>query len=164
MYLLAVLSRHAQDLIDGRSDGAVAFVEVLARAGLVCVVAVHGHVAAVGVVYAVGLAGRPDQLLDAVALADVGHQLDQGAVCCVGHSVTQRMTTGYDRLKMLNLVFWKKSHTLQGAAMAVNVSYDTAIDYHGDFIMLVAFFRDLITYEELKGNQKIALKSRFAVL
>ena len=77
----------AQDLIDGRSDGAVAVVEVLARAGLVGVVAVHGHVAAVGVVDAVGLVGGPDQLLDAVALADVGHQLDQCGVGCIGHGV-----------------------------------------------------------------------------
>ena len=69
-------SARAQELIDGRSDGAVAVVEVLARAGLVGIVAVHGHVAAVGVVDAVGLVGGPDQLLDAAALANVGYQLD----------------------------------------------------------------------------------------
>ena len=72
---------------------------------------------------------------------------------------TERMRTGQDRMKLMSLVFWKQSHTLQGAAMAVNISYDTAIDYHGDFIMMVAFFRDLITYEELKEHQKFALKS-----
>lgn len=87
-------SAGAQDLIDGRSDGAVALVEVLARAGLVGVVAVHGHVAAVGVVDAVGLVGRPDQLLDAVALADVGHQLDQCGVGCIGHGVGVLGVTG----------------------------------------------------------------------
>jgi hypothetical protein len=65
----------------------VALVEILARAGLVGVVSVDGHVAAVDVVHAVGLVGRPDQLLDAVALADVSHQLDQGAVRCIGDSV-----------------------------------------------------------------------------
>ena len=80
-------SAGAQDRIDGRSDGAVALIEILARAGLVGVVAVHGHVAAVGVVDAVGLVGGPDQLLDAVALADVGHQLDQCGVGCIGHGV-----------------------------------------------------------------------------
>lgn len=77
---------------------------------------------------------------------------------------TERMRTGQDRMKLMSLVFWKQSHTLQGAAMAVNVSYDTAIDYHGDFIMMVAFFRDLITYEELKEHQKFALKSHDPVV
>lgn len=80
-------SARAQESIDGRSDGAVAVVEVLARAGLVGIVAVHGHVAAVGVVDAVGLVGGPDQLLDAVALANVGYQLDQCSVGCIGHGV-----------------------------------------------------------------------------
>lgn len=74
-------------------------------------------------------------------------------------AVTEQMRTGADRLTLMNLVFWKQSHTLQGAAMAVNVSYDTAIDYHGDFIMTVAYFRELITYDELKASQKFALKS-----
>ncbi len=78
--------------------------------------------------------------------------------------VTERMRTGEDRLKLMDLVFWKNSHTLQGAAMAVNVSYDTAIDYHGDFIMTVAYFRDLVTMDEMKEHQKFALKSQKDVL
>ena len=77
----------AQLGVDGLRDGTVALVEVLARAGLVGVVAVYGHIAAVGVADAVGLVGRPDQLLDAVTLADVRHQLDQGVVGLVGHCV-----------------------------------------------------------------------------
>ena len=72
---------------------------------------------------------------------------------------TERMKTGRERLKMIDMVFWKKSHTLTGAAMALNISYDTAIDYHGDFIMLVAYHRDLIDPEDLKPSQKFALKS-----
>ena len=79
-------------------------------------------------------------------------------------AVTEHMRTGADRLKLLNLVFWKQSHTLQGAAMAVNISYDTAIDYHGDFIMVVAYFREMVTYDELKEHQKFALKSQNNVI
>ena len=78
--------------------------------------------------------------------------------------VTEQMRTGEDRLRLMNLVFWKQSHTLQGAAMAVNVSYDTAIDYHGDFVMMVGYFYGLITYEELKKHQKFALKSQKGVV
>lgn len=79
-------------------------------------------------------------------------------------NATQRMITGEDRMKVIDLVFWKQSHTLSGAAMRANISYDTAINYHGDFIMLVAYFRELITYEELRDGQKFALKSQKSVL
>lgn len=72
---------------------------------------------------------------------------------------TERMKTGKDRMRMVELVFWKQSHTLQGAAMAIPVSYDTAINYHGDFIAMVAFFRGMISYDELKTGQKIILKN-----
>lgn len=78
--------------------------------------------------------------------------------------VTQRMRTGKDRMRIVDLVFWKNSRTLAGAAMEVNVSYDTAINYHGDFIMLVAYFKGEITYEELKDSQKFALKSHKSVV
>lgn len=77
---------------------------------------------------------------------------------------TRRVKAGADRLKLIDLVFWKQSHTLSGAALAVNISYDTAINYHGDFIMLVAFCRGLIDYDELRDSQKIALKSQKPVV
>lgn len=77
---------------------------------------------------------------------------------------TKQLRTGSDRLKLIDMVFWKRTHTLSGAALALNISYDTAIDYHGDFIMLVAFHKELITVDELKPAQKIALKSQKYVL
>ena len=78
--------------------------------------------------------------------------------------LTERLRTGKERLKLIDMVFWKGTHTLAGAAMALNISYDTAIDYHGDFIMLTAYHKELITFDELKPAQKIALKSQNYVL
>lgn len=78
--------------------------------------------------------------------------------------LTEHLRTGKDRLRLIDMVFWKGTHTLAGAALALNISYDTAIDYHGDFIMLVAYHKELITMEELKPAQKIALKSQKHVL
>lgn len=75
---------------------------------------------------------------------------------------TERMKTGKDRMRIVQLVFWKQSHTLQGAAMAIPVSYDTAINYHGDFIMTVAYFRGMISYDDLRESQKLCLK-RYAM-
>lgn len=72
--------------------------------------------------------------------------------------VTGMLKTGRERLRIMELVFWKQSHTLDGAAYATNISYDTAIGYHGDFIMITAYFRELITYEELRNEQKVCLK------
>lgn len=90
-------------------------------------------------------------------------QKEYDAVRCAINA-TQRLKTGTDRLKVIDLVFWKQSHTLQGAAMQANISYDTAIGYHGDFIMMVAYFRELATIEELTETQKIALKSQKNVI
>ena len=61
---------------------------------------------------------------------------------------TLLMKTGQERIMVIDMVYWKKSHTLQGAALAANISYDTAIDYHGDFIRLVGFARGLADVED----------------
>ena len=79
-------------------------------------------------------------------------------------AVTEKMKNGSERLKIINLVFWKNSHTLQGAAMAIPVSYETAVEYHRDFIMIAAYFRELVDGENLAGIQKLALKSQKDVL
>ena len=51
---------------------------------------------------------------------------------------TERMKSSRDRLKVIDLVFWKRSHTLEGAALMVPCSISTAWRWHGDFIRLVA--------------------------
>lgn len=53
-------------------------------------------------------------------------------------AVTERMNASRDRLKIINLVFWKKTHTLEGAALTIPCSYRTAQRYHESFIELVA--------------------------
>ena len=55
-------------------------VEIFTRARLIGVVAVYGHIAAVLVVHAVSLAGRPDEAWNAVALANINEQVDQSGV------------------------------------------------------------------------------------
>jgi hypothetical protein len=79
-------------------------------------------------------------------------------------NATKGLSTERERLSVVDLVFWKQSHTLAGAALNAHISYDTAIDYHGDFIMLTAYFMDLVAYDELNNAQRIALKSHKNVL
>nr|DAH24158.1 MAG TPA: HOMEOBOX PROTEIN PAX-6/DNA COMPLEX, PAIRED DOMAIN, TRANSCRIPTION, PROTEIN-DNA.5A [Caudoviricetes sp.] len=60
--------------------------------------------------------------------------------CAVSEAVgeTGALQDGDDRLKFIRLVFWDKTHTLEGAAMAVNCSERTARRWHTDFIKCVA--------------------------
>ena len=51
---------------------------------------------------------------------------------------TERMCSGVNRLKVVDMVFWKRTHTLEGAALQIPCSYDTAQRYHADFIKTVA--------------------------
>ena len=51
---------------------------------------------------------------------------------------TNRLLDGSDRMKVINMVFFKKTHTLQGAALNVPCSYDTAKRWTQQFIRLVA--------------------------
>ena len=61
-------------------------------------------------------------------------------------------TRGYNngplRLKFVDLVFWRRSHTLEGAAMVCHISRRTAIRFHGDFIKLTARYMGFDTGEQ----------------
>ena len=59
-------------------------------------------------------------------------------------AATERMKSSRDRLKIIDLVFWKQAHKLEGAALTVPCSYDTAQNYHEEFIKLVASFYGLM--------------------
>lgn len=52
--------------------------------------------------------------------------------------VTEHMKTGRDRLKIIDLVFWKRTHNLEGAALLIGCSYDTVQNWHSQFIHEVA--------------------------
>ena len=64
---------------------------------------------------------------------------------------TWRLYNGRERLKIIELVYWKKSHTLDGAALAVGYGYDRARQLHGEFVRLVAANYGLMDNE---GNEK----------
>ena len=51
---------------------------------------------------------------------------------------TRRQKTAKESLAIIDMVFWKSSHTLSGAACKVGVSYETAKRYQREFIVRVA--------------------------
>ena len=51
---------------------------------------------------------------------------------------TKLMANGTARIQLIDLIFWRRSHTLEGAALKIGYSYRTACRYHREFIMMVA--------------------------
>lgn len=45
---------------------------------------------------------------------------------------------GDNRLQLIKLIYWKRTHTLSGAALELHISYRTARRWNGEFIRLVA--------------------------
>ena len=57
---------------------------------------------------------------------------------------TMRYRNGELRIRIIDLVYWRNTHTLEGAAMEVHVSGKTAQGWHSDFVELVdAYLRVL---------------------
>lgn len=57
---------------------------------------------------------------------------------------TKNLDTGEERLRMVRLVFWDRTHTLEGAAQKCRVSYVTVRRWHGEFIYRVAEYFGLL--------------------
>jgi len=49
----------------------------------------------------------------------------------------RRESNGEQRVRIIELVYWKQTHTLIGAAKAVGYSYDQAQQFHADFLHCV---------------------------
>lgn len=61
---------------------------------------------------------------------------------------TKLLRSGSDRLKVIDLVLWKGTHNIDGAALHLYISADTAKLYHRDFIRLVGFCYGLEDVDE----------------
>ena len=54
--------------------------------------------------------------------------------------VIEKFPNGKDQKKMIELIFWKRTHNLQGVAMTLNYAWITVATWHREFIRLVAKF------------------------
>lgn len=57
---------------------------------------------------------------------------------------TERMADGQNRLKLIRLLHWDRTHTLDGAALAIPCSRRTAAYWQREFFELVARNRGLL--------------------
>ena len=58
-------------------------------------------------------------------------------------SETERMKHGHQRMELIDRVYWKRSHTLYGAAMCALVSERTAKRWSAEFVRTVEKYLDL---------------------
>ena len=86
-----------------------------------------------------GSSGEGHRGVERIAVRELSQarQKEYEAVCDA-IAVTERYSNGSDRLQVIDMVLWKRSHTLEGAAMAVSCSVATAKRWHSGFVWLVA--------------------------
>lgn len=80
-------------------------------------------------------------------------QKEYDAVFGAARDTMREFWNGEQRLELINMVFWKRTHTLHGAAMALFIDYETAKRWQQNFIQKVAR-RMGIFHPEEKNNQK----------
>ena len=61
---------------------------------------------------------------------------------------TKHFKNGEERLKIIDLMYWKNSHTLTGAGQKVGYGYDRARQIHQEFVVAVATYYGLMDKEE----------------
>ena len=61
---------------------------------------------------------------------------------------TKHFKNGEERLKIIDLMYWKNSHTLAGAGLQVGYGYDRARQIHQEFVVDVATYYGLMDAEE----------------
>ena len=64
---------------------------------------------------------------------------------------TMHFRNGKERLEIINLMYWKNSHTLAGAGLQVGYGYDRARQIHQEFVVAVATYYGLMD-AEVKDN------------
>lgn len=57
---------------------------------------------------------------------------------------TKHFRNGKERIEIINLMYWKNSHTLAGAGLKVGYGYDRARQIHQEFVVAVATYYGLM--------------------
>lgn len=100
------------------------------------------HAAKVTPAYS-GMSGgsEPGRTPEALALRDfTGQKKREYDAVSKALNITGAYADGEDILKFIDMVFFKQTHTLQGAALSIPVCQRTGEEWHRQFIRLVASF------------------------
>ena len=85
-----------------------------------------------------GSGKRTDKTADAAlrTLPEVNRRELEAVRAAICH--IEGLHSGKERMELVKLYYWKRSHTLFGAANAIHVSEKTALRWNRDFVMQVA--------------------------
>lgn len=79
-------------------------------------------------------------------------QMEYDAVLAAARETKWEFSNADKRIDLINMVYWKQTHTLHGAAMALYIDYETAKRWQQNFIHKVA--RRMGIFHPEKNNQK----------
>lgn len=100
--------------------------------------------------------GRTDRTVERLALRELpGTQQREYEAVRRAVEDTERYRGGTERLKVIKLVFWDRSHTLAGAALTVPCHYKTAQQWHNEFIRLTASHYGLLDESDSTRAKKL---------
>ena len=92
------------------------------------------------------------------SLTEPATDMERRELEAVRHAVdeTMRMNSGRTRIDMVELVYWRQSHTLNGAAIKLHISERTAKRWNGEFIKNVAaeFFGDKTLLDDYQKKKQ----------
>ena len=93
--------------------------------------------------------GGASRTVEDIAVRKLPHQ-EQLEFDAVRKAVecTRSMEDGEQRIKVVGLTLWRQSHTVPGAALALNIPERTARRYRWRFVMLVGYTYGFLTEEE----------------
>lgn len=67
---------------------------------------------------------------------------------------TKAFKDGQERMQLIDLIYWRQTHTLSGASLKCNVDYSTGKRWHNDFIRCVGAFYGLLPMDDRTENEK----------
>lgn len=77
---------------------------------------------------------------------------------------TAQMETGQARLKLIELIYWKRYwKTIEGAAYEVGYSKDRAKELHTEFVRLVGHYMGYIPRDKVAKRRNVTLNSQKSV-
>lgn len=98
--------------------------------------------------------GRP---VEGVAVKRLSHR-DTAEYEAVRAAIrdTAKLPNGEARLKIIELVYWERSHTLGGAGYAVGYAERQTRKFHGEFIRAVALHLGLLEKSAPKSQKSVS--------
>lgn len=98
--------------------------------------------------------GGENRTVESIAIRTLprDEQMEYDAVLAAARETKWEFSNADKRIDLINMVYWKQTHTLHGAAMALYIDYETAKRWQQNFIHKVA--RRMGIFHPEKNNQK----------